>query len=114
MNEAMTISRRIARATAVSVLSFFLMVYLLHLIPWGGLPDFWGGLVLIVRKYMAGDLGHRFLMIWLKAVLYSATQWRGAFEISTASEISIFLAWQVDKFFIRYHSRFLLDSGSKN
>ncbi len=114
MHEALSLSRRIARAISVSVLSFFLMVYLLHLIPWGGLPDFWGGLVLIFNKYAAGDLTPGFWHVWWKAVTLSGTHWKGALEISTSLEISLFSAWQVDKFFMRYHSRFLLDASPKN
>lgn len=114
MNEAMTISHRIARAIAVSVLSFFLMVYLFHLIPWGGAPDFWDGLVLLVDKYVAGDLTPQFWHVWWKAVVYSSTQWKGALEISSSGEISFFLAWFTDRWFIKYHTRFLLDASPKN
>ena len=114
MHEALTISRRIGRAITVTVLSFFLMVYLLHLIPWGGAPDFWGGLVLIFHQYVAGDLTGRFWRLWLKAVVYSSTQWKGALEISSASEISFFIAWFVDRWFLKYHTRFLLDAAPKN
>lgn len=112
MHEALTISRRIARATAVSVLSFFLMIWFFHFIPWFQFPDFWGGMVLIVKKYMAGDLTGSFLHVWLKAVVYSATHWKGALEISSSAEISFFLAWAIDRWLIKYHSRFLLDSNS--
>lgn len=114
MHEALSLSRRIGRAIAVSVLSFSLMVYLLHLIPWGGLPDFWGGAVLLVNRYVAGDLTPEFWRVWLKAVVFSSTEWPGALELSAAGEISCFVAWQVDRFFIRYHSRFLLDSNSNS
>lgn len=113
MNQSISLPGRISRAITVTVLSFFLMLYLLHLIPWGGLPDFWGGAVLLVDRYVAGDLGHHFLHAWLKAVIYSGTHWKGALEISSSVEISFFAAWQVDKFFMRYHSRFLLDAAPK-
>lgn len=114
MHEALTISRRITRAITVAVISFFLMIWLLHFIPWGGAPDFWGGLELIFRKYAAGSLTYHFFQIWIKAVEFSSTHWKGALEISTASEISLFFAWQVDRFFLRYHTRFLLDATPKN
>jgi hypothetical protein len=89
------------------------MIWLFHLMTWVRFPDFWGGAVLLVEKYMRGDLGHHFLRIWLKAVTFSATHWKGALEISSSLEIAIFFAWQVDLFFMRYHSRFLRDASTK-
>lgn len=112
-NESISLPGRITRAITVSVLSFFLMIYLFHFITWFPFPDFWDGAVLLVEKYMAGDLGHRFLSIWIKAVVYSSTHWRGALEISSSLEIASFVSWRVDKFFMRYHSRFLRDATKK-
>lgn len=114
MNQSISLSGRISRAITVTVLSFFLMVYLVHFITWVRFPDFWGGLELVVRKYMAGDLGHRFLRILIKAMFYSGTHWKGALEISTSLEVAILFAWQVDRFFMRYHSRFLRDANSSS
>lgn len=111
MNQSISIGRRISRAITVTALSFFFMIYALHFISW--FPNFWGGAVLIVRKYVNGTLTHHFLLFWLKAVIYSATHWKGAFEISTSLEVAIFCAWQVDRFFLRYHSRFLRDASPK-
>ena len=113
MSESISLSRRIARAITISVLSFFLMIYAFHLITWVRFPDFWGGVVLIVKKYMAGNLTSGFLHVLVKAVIYSATHWHGALEISTSIEVAIFIAWRVDKFFMRYHSRFLRDAAPK-
>ena len=113
MNESISLPGRISRAITVAVLSFFLMIYAFHFITWVRFPDFWGGVVLLVEKYMAGDLGHHFLHVWLKAVAYSCTHWRGALEISTSIETAILFSWQVDKFFMRYHSRFLRDAAPK-
>ena len=113
MNEPISLSGRISRAITVTTLSFFLMIWLFHFITWFQFPDFWDGLELILQKYMAGDLGHRFLWIWVKAVAYSSTHWKGALEISSSFEVAIFLAWQVDKFFMRYHSGFLRDTPKK-
>ena len=39
MNESISLSGRIGRAIAVTVLSFFLMVYLFHFIGWLGGED---------------------------------------------------------------------------
>jgi len=111
MNESISLPGRISRAITVTILSFFLMLYALHFIRW--FPDFWGAVVLVVDRYMAGDLGHHFLRIWLKAVFYSGTHWKGALEISSSIEVAILFAWQVDKFFMRYHSRFLRDAAPK-
>ncbi len=111
MNPSISLPGRIGRAITVAALSFFLMIYAFHFIRW--FPDFWGGTVLLVGKYMAGDLTHRFLLIWLKAVTFSATHWKGALEVSSSSEVAIFVAWQVDLFFMRYHSRFLRDASPK-
>jgi hypothetical protein len=69
--------------------------------------------VLLVGEYMRGDLGYHFFMIWVKAVAFSATHWKGALEISTSLEVALFSAWQVDRFFMRYHSRFLRDASPK-
>ncbi|MHB8224174.1 hypothetical protein [Acidithiobacillus sp.] len=113
MNQSISLPGRIARAITVTVLSFFLMLYLFHFIGRLGFPDFWGGVVLLVEKYMRGDLGHHFFSVWLKAVIYSGTHWHGALEISTSMEVAIFCAWRVDLFFIRYHSRFLRDAAPK-
>ncbi len=113
MNESISLSGRIGRAIAVTVLSFFLMVYLFHFIGWLGFPDFWGGLVLLVEKYMAGNLTGRFWRVWIKAVFFSATKWKGALEISSASEVSFFIAWATDRWFLKYHSRFLRDAPKK-
>ena len=111
MNESISLSGRITRAITVAILSFFLMVYLFHFIRW--FPDFWGGSGLLVKEYMAGDLTRRFWHVWVKAVVFSATHWKGAFEISVASEIALFFSWQVDRLFLRYHSRFLRDAPKK-
>ena len=113
MNESISLAGRISRAIAVTVLSFFLMLYLFHFMTWVKFPDFWGGVVLIVKKYMAGNLTSGFLHVLVKAVIYSATHWHGALEISTSIEVAIFVAWRVDKFFMRYHSRFLRDAAPK-
>lgn len=113
MNQSISLPGRIARAITVTVLSFFLMLYLFHLIPWGGLPDFWGGLDLLVDRYVAGSLTPGFWHVWLKAVVYSATQWKGALEISSSVEISFFLAWVIDRWLLKYHSRFLRDAAPK-
>lgn len=113
MNQSISLSGRIARAITVTVLSFFLMVYLFHLITWFPFPDFWGGVVLLAGKYVDGDLTGTFLHIFVKAVFVSATHWKGALEISSSFEVAIFLAWQVDRFFMRYHSRFLRDAAPK-
>ena len=113
MNESISLAGRIARAISVTVLSFFLMLYLFNFIGRLGFPDFWGGAVLIVKKYMAGNLTSGFLHVLVKAVIYSATHWHGALEISTSIEVAIFIAWRVDKFFMRYHSRFLRDAAPK-
>lgn len=111
MNESISLSGRIGRAIAVAILSFFLMIWLFHFISW--FPDFWGGAVLLFHRYVEGDLGHRFLWIWLKAVAYSGTHWKGALEISVSFEAALFLAWRVDRLFLRYHSRFLRDAPKK-
>ena len=113
MNQSISLGGRIARAITISVLSFFLMIYAFHLITWVRFPDFWGGVVLLVKKYMAGDLTRRFFHIFVKAVFVSATHWKGALEISSSLEIAIFVSWRVDKFFMRYHSRFLRDATKK-
>lgn len=91
------------------------MLYAFHLIEWLDFPDFWGGVVLIVKKYVSGNLTGRFWHVWIKAVAYSSTHWKGALEISTSMEAALFVAWRVDKFLMRYHSRFLRDAnaGSK-
>lgn len=113
MHESISLSGRIGRAIAVTILSFFLMVYLFHLIPWLRFPDFWGGVVLLVDRYVAGDLTPQFWHVWLKAVVISSTKWRGALEISSSSEIAFFVAWLVDRWFLKYHSRFLRDAPKK-
>jgi type II restriction/modification system DNA methylase subunit YeeA len=110
MNQSISLGGRISRAIAVTVLSFFLMIWLFHFMTWVKFPDFWGGVALLVDRYMAGDLGHRFFMIWVKAVIISSTKWKGAFEISSSFEISFFIAWLVDRWFLKYHSRFLRDA----
>ena len=114
MNESISLPGRISRAITVTIVSFFLMLYLFHLITWFPFPDFWGGLSLLVGKYVDGNLTHHFLRVWIKAVAFSATHWKGAFEISTSTEVAVFIAWQVDRFFMRYHSRFLRDAAPKN
>ena len=111
MNESISLPGRITRAITVTIISFFLMIYLFHFIRW--FPDFWGGVVLLVERYMAGDLTPIFWHVWIKAVVISSTKWRGAFEISSASEISFFIAWLVDRWFLKYHSRFLRDAPKK-
>lgn len=113
MNESISLPGRIARAITVTVLSFFLMIWLFHLITWFPFPDFWGGAVLLVDRYVAGNLTGRFWHVWLKAVAYSATKWRGALELSAAGEISFFIAWSVDRWLLKYHSRFLRDAPKK-
>ena len=111
MNESISLPGRISRAITVTVLSFFLMLYALHFISW--FPNFWGGAVLIVRKYVNGTLTHHFLLVWLKAVTFSATHWKGAFEISTSGEIAVAFAWWIDRALLKYHSRFLRDVPKK-
>ncbi|MBU2717942.1 hypothetical protein HF563_00725 [Acidithiobacillus ferridurans] len=111
MNESISLPGRIGRAITVTVLSFFLMIWLFHFIRW--FPDFWGGLSLLVEKYMAGDLTGQFWHVWIIAVVISSTKWKGALEISSASEISFFIAWLVDRWFLTYHSRFLRDASPK-
>ena len=113
MNQSISLPGRISRAITVTIVSFFLMIWLFHFITWVRFPDFWGGLELVVRKYVAGDLTHHFFSLWIKAVTFSATHWKGALEISTSMEAALFAAWQVDKFFMRYHSRFLRDAAPK-
>lgn len=113
MNESISLPGRISRAITVAVLSFFLMIYAFHFITWVRFPDFWGAVVLVVDRYMAGDLGHHFLHVWLKAVIYSTTHWKGALEISSSAEISFFLAWVIDRWLLKYHSRFLRDAPKK-
>jgi hypothetical protein len=114
MNQSISLGGRISRAITVTILSFFLMIWLFHFMTWFPLPDFWGGVVLIVHKYVAGNLGQRFLHVWIKAVVISSTKWRGALEISSATEVSFFSAWLVDRWFLKYHSRFLRDASPKN
>jgi len=111
MNPSISLPGRISRAITVTIISFFLMVYALHFIRW--FPDFWGGVVLLVEKYTAGNLTANFWRIWVKAVFISSTHWKGAMEISSASEIAFFVAWQVDRWFLKYHSRFLRDASPK-
>jgi len=111
MNESISLPGRISRAITIAVLSFFLMLYALHFIRW--FPDFWAGLVLLVGKYMAGDLTPGFWHVWTSAVFVSSTKWKGALEISSSSEISFFVAWIVDRWFLKYHSRFLRDAPKK-
>lgn len=113
MNPSISLPGRITRAITVTVLSFCLMVYLFHFITWLKFPDFWGGAVLIVRKYMAGDLTHHFFHIWLKAVAFSATHWHGALEISTSGEVAVAFSWWIDRALLKYHSRFLRDASPK-
>lgn len=113
MNQSISLPGRIARAITVTVLSFFLMLYLLHLITWFPFPDFWGGVALLVDRYVAGNLTGRFWHVWIKAVVISSTKWRGALEISSSGEISFFVAWLVDRWFLKYHSRFLRDAPKK-
>ncbi|WP_163098668.1 hypothetical protein GL267_008700 [Acidithiobacillus ferrianus] len=111
MNPSISLPGRIGRAITVTILSFFLMIYALHFIRW--FPDFWGGVALLVDRYVAGDLTPGFWHVWIKAVAFSATHWKGALEISSSFEVAIFFAWQVDRFFMRYHSRFLRDAPKK-
>ncbi len=113
MNQSISLPGRISRAITITVLSFFLMIYLFHFITWFPFPDFWDGVVLLVEKYMAGNLTGRFWHVWLKAVVISSTKWRGALEVSAASEISFFVAWLVDRWLLKYHSRFLRDASPK-
>jgi hypothetical protein len=90
------------------------MIWLFHFMTWVRFPDFWGGLVLIVHRYVAGDLTGGFLRILIKAMVISATRWKGALEISSSAEIAFFLAWLVDRWLLKYHSRFLRDASPKN
>ncbi|WP_163098568.1 hypothetical protein GL267_002980 [Acidithiobacillus ferrianus] len=113
MNESISLPGRISRAITVTTISFFLMIWLFHFITWVRFPDFWGGVVLLVDRYVAGNLTGRFWHVWIKAVIYSCTHWRGALEISSASETSFFVAWLVDRWFLKYHSRFLRDASPK-
>lgn len=113
MNQSISLPGRISRAITVTVLSFFLMLYLFHFIGRLGFPDFWGGVELLVDRYVAGDLTPRFWHVWIKAVVISSTKWKGALELSAAGEISFFTAWLVDRWFLKYHSRFLRDAPKK-
>ena len=113
MNQSMSLPGRISRAITIAVLSFFLMLYAFHFMTWLRLPDFWDGVVLLVDRYAAGDLTPRFWHVWISAVFVSSTKWKGALEISSASEIAFFVAWQVDRWFLKYHSRFLRDAPKK-
>ena len=113
MNESISLPGRISRAITVTILSFFLMIWAFHFITWLDFPDFWGGVTLLVHRYMAGDLTPRFWHVWLKAAFISGTRWKGALELSAASEISFFTAWAIDRWFLKYHSRFLHDASPK-